>query len=162
MYPHVQRWLESTLRSRFPRSQVQASDVHRVSLRQWLDRSGLARSFASDLWRTFDIRVDVVAAVIGPSETDLVLVECKLRPISLRDLSQLLGYARVALPLGAFLFSPRGVSTSVQALLETYGRWDVLDYYQVRGHTPRRLVLARWNSRAGAPDAGSALPPGAL
>lgn len=162
MYPSVRRWLETALRSRFPGSEVHSADVHRLPLHRWLRQTGLARFFPSDLWRTFDIQVDIAAVIIRPSETGLALVECKLHPITLRDLSQLLGYARVALPLCAFLCSPSGFSTAVQALLETYGRWDVLEYHRERGQEPRRLVLARWNSHTGAPDAGSVLPPGAL
>ncbi|MFN3974385.1 MAG: hypothetical protein ACK4K2_03780 [Dehalococcoidia bacterium] len=94
--------------------------------------------------------------------SDLVLVECKLRPITLRDLSQTLGYARVALPWAAYLFSQGGVSSLVQALLTTYGRWDILDYYHQHGHQPRRLTLARWDAGTHAPDAAWVLPPGAL
>ncbi|MCS7207653.1 MAG: hypothetical protein NZ951_06970, partial [Dehalococcoidia bacterium] len=70
--------------------------------------------------------------------------------------------ARVALPLSAFLFSLRGVAPAVSALLQTYGRWDVLEYHHRRGHQPRRLILARWDTRLHAPDPASILPPGAL
>jgi len=72
-------------------------------------------------------------------EAHLGLVECKLGRINLRDLSQLLGYSRVALPLYSIILSPRGISQSLNLLFNIARRNDIL-YYS----PDRHIFIAKW------------------
>lgn len=147
MYEPVRRWLFLYLTERYKRSDIQVYDVSRVSLAAFIDRQGWQNLFPSE-WRTWDIHVDVAGFIIAHNRAELSLVECKLRPITLGDLSQLLGYSRVAKPLLAFLVSPAGISGSLTSLLLTYNRWDILVYDQPRGKIPRSITLGTWDTDA--------------
>lgn len=162
MYPPVMNWLRHHLAGKLRQATIEVFDTHSSPLNQFLARNGLHRFFESDLWQTFDIRVDVTAFVKLASAKGLVFVECKTQPIGLAHLSQLLGYTRIAVPLGAYLISPRGVSGIVRSLILTHGRTDVLEYARPKGKAPRGLVLARWEPRVNDLDRTSILPPGAV
>ena len=97
MYPPVRVWLERFLVDRHPGWDVRVLDGSRTSLARLVEREGLAEGLAPE-WRSWDIRVDVVGFAIGEGGTRLAFVECKPSSITLRDLSQLLGYSRVARP----------------------------------------------------------------
>lgn len=60
--------------------------------------------------------------------------------ITLRDVSQLLGYSKVVNPGIAILISPESVSRSMHHLLHSYQRYDVLDY-----SLNRRIRICRWD-----------------
>jgi hypothetical protein len=74
-------------------------------------------------FKTYEIHVDITA-VIRPKKGKAVLgfVECKRDQISLRDISQLLGHSRVALPVYSIIVTPGGVTPAVHFLLDTYSR----------------------------------------
>ena len=62
---------------------------------------------------TLEIPADVTGAALVVTRQHhlalrLAIVEVKVRPINLRDLSQAIGYAKVAQPDYAFLVSPNG------------------------------------------------------
>lgn len=75
------------------------------------------------------------------------MIECKTTPITLKDVSQLLGYSRVVLPVYACILSPLGVSSDVASLLKTYSRLDVLEYNWPKGELPHSIVVATWNEQ---------------
>jgi hypothetical protein len=147
MYEPVRQWLFSYLTERHKTSDIQVYDVSRVSLATFIERQGWQNLFPSE-WRTWDIHVDVAGFIIARDRAELSLVECKLRPITLGDLSQLLGYSRVAKPLMAFLVSPAGISGSLTSLLLTYNRWDILVYDRPKGKIPRSIALGTWDPDA--------------
>lgn len=142
IYEPVRRWLSSYLTGRHKKADIQVYDVSRVSLATFIDRQGWQTLFPSE-WRTWDIHVDVAGFIVAPDRAELSLVECKLRPITLGDLSQLLGYSRVAKPLLSFLVSPAGVSGSLTSLLMTYNRWDILVYDQPKVNSREALCWER-------------------
>ena len=94
-------------------------------------------------------------------ETRLHFVECKLSPLSLAHLSQLLGYCRVALPTEAWLLSPDGVGSALSSLVTAYARRDALEYEWPERRKPRHIAVARWNADSRSPDPAGALPTGA-
>lgn len=160
MYPEVSGWLRLHLKARFPDAQIMSFDTHAFSLKDFIRRKGLQRFFDSTLWQTYDIAVDVTAFIRAPRLSGVVFVECKTRAITLRDLSQLLGYSRVAAPLESYILSVRGISGTLMSLVLTYGRQDVLEYDWPKGQKPRRIVLAKWDPARKGLDATSVLPPG--
>lgn len=154
MYPLVVLWFQSTIQQRHKRSKVTVYDTSRTALSRFLERIGLSDVFPD--CATYEIRVDVTAIIQSPKSARLAFVECKLSPIALRDIAQLLGYSVVAEPLYSIIVSPSGITSAVQQLLTVYQRFDILEY--ARG---RRITVATWNQERGEVLASSVLPPGA-
>ena len=161
MYPAVAAWLLDRLTARFPSASVHVADTHNVRLNEYISRRSLGAGFADSSWQTFEIQVDVTGFVTDEKETRLHFVECKLPPLSLAHLSQLLGYCRVALPTEAWLLSPAGVGSALISLVTAYARRDVLEYDWPERRKPRHIAVARWNADSRSPDPAGALPTGA-
>jgi hypothetical protein len=153
MYPDVIAWFQALLSSRNPRSDVQVFDTSQFSLWQFLQRIKMTECFKDYL--SYEIQVDLTGVIKSKKGTYLAFVECKLAPITLRDVSQLLGYSRVAKPLTSVVLSPNGYSTSISYLIETYGRIDVLEYEK-----NRRIRIARWDKTRKDIDPRFTLPKG--
>lgn len=96
MYPEVCAWLHDLLDAGFPRATVEVADTSRVILANYLEQRGLAALFPD--CQTYEINVDVTG-VVKAKKPHLAFVECKLTPLTLRDMSQLLGYSKVAVPV---------------------------------------------------------------
>lgn len=146
IYPEVVTWLEAFLRERFKRKQIVVRDTSRRPLKMALQDIGLVPSNKPE-WPTYDILVDVTGFIISGNVLELAFVECKNTPLKLRDISQLLGYSRVALPLYSCILSPVGVSSDVGALLKTYSRYDILEYSWPKGKKAWSIVVATWNEQ---------------
>lgn len=153
MYEPVSAWLVSLLKPRYKAYKVEAYNTSAIALYNWLEQMEFQNYFPEYL--AFDIRVDITGIVHKKREAHLVFVECKLGAISLRDISQLLGYCRVAQPKSAFIISPEGISEHVSYLLKTYHRYDVLQY-----NDTSRIHVATWNHDRHEIDTSTILPPG--
>lgn len=153
MYPAVMAWLKRSLKGHYPRASVETYDTSTVGLNRFLESQGLQNLFPQ--YQSYEISVDVTAVVRTRKSGLLGFVECKLKQISLRDLSQLLGYSRVALPAYSIIVSPAGVTRAVHYLLNSFGRLDVLEYAP-----SRRLKLATWDSVRGEISLPTLIPPG--
>ena len=153
MYQPVAYWLRTLLAPRQGKVKVEAYVTSDVALYRWLEQKGFSRFFPEYL--AYDIRVDVTGVSSNGESAHLAFVECKVNPISLRDISQLLGYCRVAQPKCAWILSPAGISPHVGYLLRTYHRYDVLSY-----NDSSRICVATWNHDRLDIDQSSVLPPG--
>ena len=153
MYPAVVSWLQSVLKYRHRRDCVTAYNTSQTELSRFLQQNDLHALFPDYL--TYELQVDVTAIIHSPKAAKLAFVECKLKPITLRDISQILGYSRVAKPLYSFIISPKGISQAVSYLLQTYQRFDVLEY-----EPGKRIKVATWSKERGEIIASSVLPPG--
>lgn len=153
MYPHVSAWFKKILREKFKDAKVYVEDTSKKVLSKWLVEKGFHNFFPS--YQTYEIEVDVTGIVEKSDEAHLGLIECKLSRITLRDLSQLLGYSRVALPLYSVILSPKGISRSMNLLLNIARRNDIL-YYSTDGH----IIIGKWNERRQELDLSSLIPKG--
>ncbi len=162
MYPDIIKWLGAFLRCRLRGTAIDIRDTHLRPLNEYVQRHGLQKYFEDDIWQTYEIKVDVTAFINRRGKLGLVFVECKLVPISLMHISQLLGYSRVARPLLSYLISTAGIGDSVKALLLRYDRTDILQYYWEKGKQPRSIIVAKWDEQSKSIEASSILPPGAL
>ena len=153
MYPYVSAWFKKILRERFKDAKVYVEDTSKKVLSKWLVEKGFHNLFPN--YQTYEIEVDVTGIVEKSDEAHLGLVECKLSRITLRDLSQLLGYSKVALPWYSVILSPRGVSRSMNLLLNVARRNDIL-YYS----TDRNIIIGKWNERRQELDLSSLIPKG--
>ena len=155
MYPYVKSWLERMLRDKFRNKTVTVANTSRKILSKWLFEQGYHRYFKD--YQTYEIEVDITGILEEEEErADLIFVECKLGKIALRDLSQLLGYSRVANPFLSFIISPKGISDSMNLLLTIYRRHDILYY------SPNRFItVGRWDEEKRELDPSSIIPRGA-
>lgn len=160
MYPAVAAWLRERLTARFPSASVHVGDTHNVRLSEYISRHALHAGFADSSWQTFEIQVDVTGFVTDETGTRLHFVECKLSPLSLAHLSQLLGYCRVALPAEAWLLSPAGIGSALNSLVSVYARQDVLEYDWPARRKPKHVAVARWDADSRSPDPAETLPRG--
>jgi hypothetical protein len=160
MYPDVIQWLDVFLRGHLKGAIIDVRDTHARPLNDYVQQHGLQNYFEDDAWQTYEIRVDVTAFINRRGKPNLVFIECKTKPISLMDVSQLLGYSRVAKPLSSYLISTNGIGNSVKALLLRYDRTDILEYHWEKGKQARSLILAKWDSQARRIETSTILPPG--
>jgi hypothetical protein len=151
LYPVIVRWLQPILQSNFKKANVTVYDTHQYVLSKFLYDNDLHTKFPA--YQTYEINVDVVGVI--EKYRELVFVECKLNKIKLVDLSQLLGYSRVANPLSSILISPVGLSFPMHLLFNVYRRYDVLNYSE-----KRFIRIAQWLETREDIDISSLLPIG--
>ena len=160
IYPDIMAWLGRVLGRKFPKATVDVRDTRGSSLNHYIRGHGLQNYFHSQIWQTFEIRVDITAFLVYKGQPGLVFLQHKVVPITFFHISQLLGYSRVALPLSSYLVSSTGIGSSVQSLITKYDRSDILEYQWEKGQLPRKIIIAKWDYSSKSIDSNSVLPPG--
>lgn len=153
MYPEVITWLSQLLRDTHRKSNVEVYDTSGISLSYFIKDKNLESHFSDYL--SYDIYVDITGVIRTKSKTLLSFVECKLTPISLRDVSQILGYSLVAKPFYSLILSPAGIGNAVHYLFKVYNRYDILNY-----DNGKRIRVVKWNPQKKEADLSTLLPPG--
>ena len=153
MYPDVCAWFKRILKEKFKDAEICVEDTSKKVLSKWLIEKGFHTFFPD--YQTYEIEVDVTGIVKKTDEAHLGFIECKLGRITLRDLSQLLGYSRVALPLYSVILSPKEISRSMNRLLNIARRNDIL-YYSIDRH----IIVGKWNEKRKELDFSSIIPKG--
>lgn len=153
LYPEAIKWFEKYLKGKHPKAEIKAYDTSRQNLSEFLRRHRLHSFFPE--FETYVIKVDITASIKYRDRCDLAFVECKLNPINLKDISQLLGYSRVVNPRYSFIISPAGISTPVNTLIKIFKRYDVLVYQK-----DYKIKIAQWSKATQGIDISTLLPPG--
>jgi hypothetical protein len=153
MYPDVCAWFKRIVVEKYEDSKIHIEDTSRKVLSRWLVEKGLHKLFPD--YQTYEIEVDIIGIIERNNGASLGMIECKLNQITLRDLSQLLGYSRVALPLYSIILSPKGVSKSMHRLFNISRRNDVLNY-----SNDRHIVIGKWNEKRKELDFSTIIPKG--
>jgi hypothetical protein len=130
-------------------------DTSREDLCEFLRRRNLSKHFPQS--DTFVIKVDITGVIVSGDVYLLAFVECKANSISLRDISQLIGYSKVVIPSFSMIVSPAGVSPPVNRLINIYRRYDILSYKD-----DLIVRIAAWNRTSKDIDYASVLPHGAF
>jgi hypothetical protein len=104
---------------------------------------------------SYVIKVDITGVVQYNGKCLLAFVECKLKSISLKDVSQIIGYSKVAKPVLSLIISPQGISTPVNKLINIYRRYDILTYQD-----DLKVRIAKWNKSTKDIDVSTLLPHG--
>ncbi|MBI4332696.1 MAG: hypothetical protein HY673_15610 [Chloroflexi bacterium] len=152
LYPHVMTWLNDALKGKYPGYSRKVVNTSRTKLQILIEREGLQDSFP--MFPTYEIMVDISAILRRSGAAFLGLVECKLKPITLKDIGQLWGYATVAKPKFAMLISPGGTSDAVNTLLHIHQLYDLLDYAP-----GKRIAVASWDPKRREVIPKSVIPP---
>lgn len=151
MYPHVCTWLRTILNKKHKGAHIIVEDTSNKVLSNWLFDHNLHSYFRD--YKSFEIEVDVTGIAITETKITLAFVECKLDKITLKDLSQLLGYSKVAAPSLSLILSPKGLSESMNLLLNVYRRYDILRY-----NVDKCIIVGKWDSQKMEPDISSLIP----
>jgi len=153
MYSEVASWFNAYLANKFPEATIRSYDTSKENLHKFIKRHGLAGYFPEA--ETYVFKVGVTGVIQYKEKCLLALVECKTKPITLRDVCRFVGCVQVVLPAFSIIVSPRGVSPSINKLINVYRRYDVLTY-----NNSRKVRIARWNSSTKDIDTASLLPHG--
>ncbi len=153
MYQDIIDWLTSYLKRLHPKNEIKAFDTSRINLCEFIRRNKLGKYFPE--FETYVIKVDITALIKSKDKYTLAFVECKLNSISLKDISQLIGYSKVVRPAFSIILSPAGISSPVNTLMNIYKRYDILTYWK-----DAKVRIAKWNRRTGDIDTATLLPHG--
>ena len=153
MYQDVIAWLTGYLKRLHPKSEIKAFDTSRINLCEFIRRNKLSKYFPE--FETYVIKVDITAVIKNKDKCTLAFVECKLNSISLKDISQLIGYSKVVRPVFSLILSPAGISSPVNSLMNIYKRYDILTYWK-----DTKVRIAKWNRKTGDIDTATLLPHG--
>ena len=155
LYPEIRGWLSSYLNEKYGGSKwsvLVSEDSHKHFIEDALKRMGVSKG----LYLRLRIKVDIVALLRKGAREELVLMEVKLPPTSLKDLGQLWGYTQLLNPLESFLVSPNGTGT-LNELYHVMNR-DDLFIYGLKGE--RRMVVGRWDTVRKTLDQSTIIPNG--
>ncbi len=152
LYPSMLEWLQTHLENKHPKATIKTYDVHAVDLSDFIQRNKYTKFFPE--YATYKIRVDLLGVILEKDKCNLVFVEVKDTPLSLINLSQLLGYCKILRPEFAFLISPKGLSKPLGQLLVHFNRLDILEFDK-----NKFVRVAKWNPTRNAIENDSIIPP---
>lgn len=152
LYPSMLEWLQMYLENKHPKAVIKTYDVHSVDLSDFIQRNKYTKCFPE--YATYKIRVDLLGMILEKDKCNLVFVEVKDTPLSLINLSQLLGYCKILRPEFAFLISPKGLAKPLSQLLVHFNRLDILEFDK-----NKFVRVAKWNPTRNAIEIDSIIPP---
>lgn len=152
LYPDMLKWLQEYLENKHPDATIKTYDVHSVDLSDFMQRNNYDKYFPE--YATYKIRVDLLGVILEKDECNLVFIEVKDTPLSLINLSQLLGYCKILKPEFAFLISPKGLARPLSQLIVHFNRLDILEFDK-----NKHIRVAKWNSSRNAIEIDSVIPP---
>ncbi|MDO9576586.1 MAG: hypothetical protein Q7J16_01745 [Candidatus Cloacimonadales bacterium] len=140
MYPDICKWLESYLNCKFVKDskKITVLDTHASYLSNFIIKLKYQKYFPE--FSTYQIQQDITGFIEYNDKVELVFVECKLDQLTLSNLSQLIGYSFIAKPFISILLSPKGMSNSLERLLNVFNRRDILQY-----RPKRKILIIKWD-----------------
>ncbi|MCL2650595.1 MAG: hypothetical protein FWD60_06155 [Candidatus Azobacteroides sp.] len=140
MYPDVIEWLKKNLEQKFGKKakKITVLDTHDSDLLNFIMQLNYQKFFPE--FSTYKIRQDITGFIEYEDKVELIFVECKNTSLSLIHLSQLIGYSCIALPIYSILLSPQGMGQTLNKLLKSYNRLDILEF------RPKRMIqIIKWD-----------------
>ena len=154
LYKPIREWLVSFLKRKYRNIKgIWVDDTSKITIDNFILRKKLT-SYIS-YWSALKVSVDITGAVLkNNGSLHLAIVEVKTRKINLRDLSQVIGYAKVIKPDYAFIISPNGWSKILKYLILDLQRTDVLEY-----DSKKKIIIGKWDMVSNSLRAGDILTP---
>jgi|FaiFalDrversion3_1042247.scaffolds.fasta_scaffold31509_2 hypothetical protein len=154
LYKPIREWLVSFLKRKYRNIKgIWVDDTSKITVDNFILRKELT-SYIS-YWSALKVSVDITGAVLkNDGSLHLAIVEVKTRKINLRDLSQVIGYAKVIKPDYAFIISPNGWSKILKYLILDLQRTDVLEY-----DSKKKIIIGKWDMVSNSLRAGDILTP---
>ncbi len=140
MYPDIILWLQKQLKGKYGKKakKITVLDTHDSDLLNFIIKLKYQRFFPE--FTTYKIRQDITGFIEYEDRVDLVFVECKNGKLSLINLSQLIGYSCIALPVISILIAPQGMGTTLSKLLTSFNRTDILEF-----RPNRKIQVLKWD-----------------
>ncbi|MGJ8743203.1 hypothetical protein [Polaribacter sp.] len=141
IYPDLIVWLENRLKGDFGRKakKITVLDTHDSDLSNFIIKLKYQRFFPN--FTTYKIRQDITGFIEYENKVELVFVEVKIGQLKLIDLSQLIGYSCIALPLFSILIAPAGMGSTLAKLLTSFNRKDILEF-----RPGRKIEVLKWDA----------------
>jgi len=153
MYPDIAEWFKNLLSVKYKKAEVQVVISANEYLSSIIQKYNYNDYFS--LFHTYLIQVDIVGFIKMRNMIKIGFVECKLNNISLKDISQLIGYSKVVIPEYSIIISPKGIGTAINSLIKVYRRYDILEYSK-----NKRIKIAKWDIDKKEILIETILPPG--
>jgi len=140
MYPDIILWLQKQLKGKYGKKakKITVLDTHDSDLLNFIIKLKYQKFFPE--FTTYKIRQDITGFIEYEDKVDLVFVECKNGKLSLINLSQLIGYSCIALPVISILIAPQGMGTTLSKLLTSFNRTDILEF-----RPNRKIQVLKWD-----------------
>lgn len=140
MYPDIIKWLDINLREKFGKKakKIIVLDTHDSDLINFIIKLKYQKFFPE--FTTYKIRQDITGFIEYDDKVELVFVECKNAELNLINLSQLIGYSCIALPIFSILIAPQGMGTTLSKLLTSFNRTDILEF-----RPNKRIEVLKWD-----------------
>jgi len=154
LYPPIKKWLKTLLESNYPKKKIQTYDTSRIYLNKFIqDKNWIS---LCPQYAPYQIKIDILGVLFEKNNIKFVLVEVKNTRISLKDISQLIGYTRVVNPLHSIIISPYWISDPVKILFDTYKRNDILKFGN------KSIKICKWDLNKKNVDYNFKYPSGSL
>lgn len=141
IYPTIIKWLKGYLEQKYQGyKKITVVDTHDSDLKNFIVKLKYERYFPE--FSTYKIRQDITGFIEFKTKVDLVFVECKITDLSLRSLSQLLGYSIVANPTESILLTTKNIGTTLQKLILNFQRSDILEFKK-----GKKISLIKWDNK---------------
>ncbi len=140
MYPDIIQWLDKRLNEKYANKakKIIVLDTHDSDLSNFIMKLNYQKFFPE--FTTYKIRQDITGFIEYEDKIDLVFVECKNAKLNLINLSQLIGYSCIALPIFSILIAPQGMGTTLSKLLNSFNRKDILEF-----RPNRKIQVLKWD-----------------
>ena len=140
MYPDIISWLEKKLKGTYGKKakEIKVLDTHDSDLVNFIINLKYQKFFPE--FTTYKIRQDITGFIEYEDKVELVFVECKNGKLTLINLSQLIGYSCIALPVLSILIAPQGMGTTLSKLLTSFNRKDILEF-----RPNRKIQVLKWD-----------------
>jgi len=154
LYEPICKWLVRFLKRKYRNiKRIWVDDTSKITVDNFILRKKLTSYIP--YWSALKVSVDITGAVLkNDGSLHLAIVEVKTGRINLRDLSQVIGYAKVIKPDYAFIISPNGWSKILKYLILDLQRTDVLEY-----DSKKKIIIGKWDMVSNSLRAGDILTP---
>jgi hypothetical protein len=154
LYKPIREWLVRFLKRKYRNiKRIWVDDTSKITVDNFILRKKLTSYIL--YWSALKVSVDITGAVLkNDGSLHLSIVEVKTGRINLRDLSQVIGYAKVIKPDYAFIISPNGWSKILKYLISDLRRTDVLEY-----DSKKKIIIGKWDMVSNSLRAGDILTP---
>ena len=141
IYEDLIVWLKDRLTGDFQKAKkITVLDTHDKDLSSFIIKLNYQNFFPD--FPTYKIRQDITGFIEYEDKVELVFVEVKLGELKLIDLSQIIGYSCIALPIFSILISPAGMGSTLAKLLTTFNRKDILEF-----RPGKEIEILKWDQR---------------
>lgn len=155
LYEPIQGWLQTLLENYYPSKRIRTFITSEVSLAKFIQSKGWMDKFPG--YMTYECKVDVLGLIEGNRKADFILIEVKLKPLSLTNIAQLIGFTRVIKPLHSLIISPKWLSSPMKTLFDIYRRFEILTFGKNQS-----IRICKWDTEKKDIDYNFIYPPGSI